>query len=53
MTDYENEDEVLIETEPKDSDFVEEEGEVATCVIQPLLCNQKTLTPHKGIRFSI
>ena len=33
MTDYENEDEVLIETEPEDSDIVEE-GEAATCVIQ-------------------
>jgi len=29
MTDYEDEDKVLIETEPKDSDFVEEEGEAA------------------------
>jgi len=34
MADYEDEDEVLIETEPEDSDFVEEEGKVATCVIQ-------------------
>ena len=41
MADYEDEDEMLIETEPKDSDFVEEEGEAETCVIQQLLCNQK------------
>jgi len=41
MADYENEDEVLIETEPKDSHFVEEDGEEATCVVQRLLCNQK------------
>jgi len=39
MADYEDKDKVLIETEPKDFDFVE--GEVATCVIQRLLCNQK------------
>jgi len=32
---------VLTETESKDSDFVEEEGEAATCVIQQLLSNQK------------
>jgi len=38
MADYEDEDEVLIETESEDSDFVEE-GEAATCVIQRLLCN--------------
>jgi len=41
MTDYKDEDEVLIKTEPKDSDFVKGEGEVTTCVIQRLLCNQK------------
>jgi len=41
MVDYEDEDEVLIETKPKDSDFFE--GEAATCVIQQLLCNQKNL----------
>ena len=41
MTNYEDEDEVLIETEPEDSEFVKEEGEAATCVIQRLLCNQK------------
>ena len=31
MTDYEDEDEVLIETKPIDFDFVKEDGEVATC----------------------
>jgi len=40
MVDYVDEDEVLIETEPEDSDFVEEDGDAATCVIQRLLCNQ-------------
>jgi len=40
MADYEDEDEVLIETELEDSDFVED-GEVATCAVQRLLCNQK------------
>ena len=40
MADYEDEDEVLIETEPEGSDFVEE-GKAVTCVIQQLLCNQK------------
>jgi len=51
MKDYEDEDEVLIETEPKNFDFVEEDGEVATCVVQRLLCNQRTPILHKGIRF--
>ena len=41
MAAYEDEDEVLIETELEDSDFVKEDGEVATCVVQWLLCNQK------------
>ena len=41
IVDYEDEDEVLIETEPEDSDFVEEEREVAIYVVQQLLCNQK------------
>jgi len=34
MTDYEDEDEVLIETEPKDSEFVEEDREVTIRVVQ-------------------
>jgi len=41
MADYEDNDEVLIETETEDFGFVKEEREVATCVIQWLLCNQK------------
>jgi len=41
MTDYEDEDKLLIETELEDSDFVEDDGEVATCVVQRLLYNQK------------
>ena len=44
MTDYDEEDEVEIETEPKDSDFTEEYVESATYVIQQLLCNQKAPT---------
>jgi len=51
MADYEDEDEVLIETGLEDSDFVKKEGEATTCVIQQLPCNQKNLTPHKSIRF--
>ena len=39
MEDYE--DKVQIETEPKNFEFIEEDGEVATCVVQRLLCNQK------------
>jgi len=35
------EDKVLIETELEDSDFVEEDEEVAACLVQRLLCNQK------------
>ena len=34
IVDYEDEDEVLIEIEPKDSDYVEEGGEIGTCMIQ-------------------
>ena len=41
MVDYEDEDEVKIETEPEDSDFAKEHGESATYVVQQLLCNQK------------
>jgi len=52
MADYEDKDEVLIDNELEDSDFVEEGREAATCVIQRLLCNQKIPTPHKGIKFS-
>ena len=39
MANYEDEDEVLMEIKSEDSDFVEEDGEVATCVVQRLLCN--------------
>jgi len=42
ITDYEDEHDELIETEPDDFKFVEEEGEAATCVVQWLLCNQKS-----------
>jgi len=42
MVDYEDEDEVEIETEPEGSDFAEEHGEPVTCVVQQLLCIQKT-----------
>ena len=52
MTDYEDEDEVKIGTELEKSDFTEEHGESATCMVQYLLCNQKTLTPHNGIKSS-
>ena len=31
MANYEDEDEMLIETKPEDFDFVEGEGEAATC----------------------
>jgi len=41
MVDYEDKDKLQIETEQEDSDSVEEDGEVATCVVQWLLCNQK------------
>jgi len=39
MANYEDEDEVEIKTEPEDSDFAEEYGESATCVVHRLLCN--------------
>jgi len=41
VTNYEGEDEVKIKTEPDDSDFAKEHGDIITCVIQKLLCNQK------------
>jgi len=50
MADYKDEDELLIEAELEDFDFVEEEGLVATCVVHWLLCNQKnpgTTQRHK------
>ena len=37
--DYEGKDDVLVETEPEDSDFVEEHGESIACVGQKVLCN--------------
>jgi len=40
MADYEGDD-VLVETEPEDSDFVEEHGDPVACVIQKVLCSQK------------
>jgi len=41
MANYVDEDDVLIESETEDSDFVEEDGEVTTCVVQRLLGSQK------------
>jgi len=38
---YEEENDVLIETETEDSDFVEEHGDPVVCVIQKVLCRQK------------
>ena len=54
MAGYEDEDELLIEIEPKDSEFVKKEGKAATCVIQRLLCNQKNpdITQRRQIFYS-
>ena len=52
MTDYEDEGEVQIEIEPEDSDFVEEEGKAAICMISGCYETKRTLRPRKGIRFS-
>ena len=41
MADYEDEDEVQIETKSEDSDFTEEHGDLITCVVQKLLCSLK------------
>jgi len=41
MADYEEKDNVLIETELEDSDFIEEHGEPVACVIQKVFCSQK------------
>jgi len=40
IADYEEE-EVQIETEPEDSDFVKENGDPVACVVQKILCSQK------------
>jgi len=37
IADYKEEDDILIETEPKDSDSIEKHGEPVTCVIQKVL----------------
>ena len=41
MADYEVEDEVQIQTELEDSDFIKEHGDLVACIVQKLLCNQK------------
>jgi len=41
IANYEDEDEVKIESESEDSDFVEKHEESATCMVQQLLYNQK------------
>ena len=41
MVDYEEEDDMLIETELNDSGFVKEHGDHVACVVQKLLYNQK------------
>jgi len=41
MTDYEEEDDMLIEIEPEDSEFVKEHRDPVACVVQKVLCNQK------------
>jgi len=41
MADYEEEEEVLIEIESEDSDFVEEHGEPVACAVQKVFCNEK------------
>ena len=42
MTEYKKEDDVLIKTEPEGSDFDQEHREPIACVVQKVLCNQKT-----------
>jgi len=39
ITVYEEEDDVLIEIELMESDFIEEYGDHVTCVVQKMLCN--------------
>ena len=41
MANYEEKDDVLIETDTEDSDFVKEYEEPIAGVIQKVLCNQK------------
>jgi len=41
MKDYEERDDMLIETELEDFDFIEEHGDPITCIIQKVLCSHK------------
>ena len=52
MTTYEDEDEVLIEAELEDFNFVEKDGEVATWWSSGCYAIKKIPTLHKDIRFS-
>ena len=51
MVDYEDEDEVKIETE-NDFGFAEEHDDALTCVFHKLRCNQKPSTPRNDIKSS-
>ena len=52
MADYKDDKEEEFEIEePNDSDFAYEKGKSTTCVIQRLLCNQKT--PNTIQRYQI
>ena len=53
MVDYEEKDDVLIETELEGSDFVGKHGDPAAYIVQKVLYNQKVLTPHNNTKFSI
>ena len=41
MADYEEDDDVLVETKTEDSNFIEEHVNPIACVIQKVLCSQK------------
>jgi len=52
MMDYEDEDEVKIETKPDDFDFTEEHGDVVTYAIQNCYATKRPPTPCKDFKSS-
>ena len=53
MDDNEEKDDVLIETDPEDSDFVEEHGDPITLLFRKCFAVRRYLTPCRDIKSSI
>ena len=50
MVDYEEEDDVLIETEPEDSDFIKKHGDPIACVFRKFFVAGRFPTPCRDIK---